>query len=288
MVRTSSTYASRSSSSSAEADKRGYLIESLARGLQVLEGFSAERPELALKDIAAAAGVTAPSAVRISHTLTELGYLVRNPVTKGYRLGPKVVAVGMATLNSMTLPELAEPFLVDLRNRTHETVKLAIHTGPVIVFIARIPSRLHPSNNQYVGTSLPIHASSMGRAILAFLPEEEANRLIDESADVRLTSHTPTKDEVRRALPGIRQRGYELNDQAVTLENRAVAAPLLDAYGVAVGAINISISAQRISAKDLERKMAPLVVETAKQISGILPLTVQGAGWARPTSLVGD
>ncbi|MFT4083854.1 MAG: IclR family transcriptional regulator C-terminal domain-containing protein [Nocardioides sp.] len=256
-----------------------YFIQSLARGLAVLDAFSAHRPELAIKDIADVAGVSHPSALRIGYTLVEMGYLVRNPISKGYRLGPKIVSVGMATLNSLTLPELAEPYLIDLRNRTQETVKLAIHAGPTVVFVSRLPSLLHPPSGHYLGSSLPIHASSLGRAILAWLPVETADELIAQAADVRLTPHTPTKDEVRKRLTRIRRRGYETNDRGTTLENRAVSAPLLDATHTAVGAINISISAQRITVAELTKRIAPEVVATARAISSSLPLNLQGSGW---------
>ncbi|MFT4083852.1 MAG: IclR family transcriptional regulator [Nocardioides sp.] len=259
-------------------ERSSYFIAAIGRALAVLDAFSPERPELSLRSIAEIAGVTQPSALRIGYTLTQAGFMVRNPITKGYRLGPKAISVGMATLNSLTLPELADPYLVDLRNRTQETIKLAIHDGPRVVFISRIPSLRHPPGNTYVGSSLPIHLSAMGRAILAHLPEEEARALIEASEDRQLTPRTPSKDTVVKGLAGIRQRGYATNDQGITVENRAVAAPLLDAEGRPAGAINLSMSAQRITLGELKRTMAPLLLETAAAISAILPPQVQGAG----------
>jgi IclR family pca regulon transcriptional regulator len=259
-------------------DRSGYFIAAVGRALAVLDAFSPQRPELTLRDMAEAAEVSQPSAMRIGYTLVQCGYMVKNPVTKGYRLGPKAISVGMATLNSLTLPELAEPYLVDLRDRTQETVKLAIHHGPTIVFVSRFPSLVHPPGAHYVGSFLPIHASGLGRAILAHLPEDEAIRLIDASVEKRITAKTPTRTQARRDLARIRKRGYAVNDQATTMENRAVAAPLLDAAGTPVGAINLSMSAQRISLAELESRMAPLVVETARAISAVLPPNVQGAG----------
>jgi IclR family transcriptional regulator, pca regulon regulatory protein len=246
----------------------------------VLSAFSPERRELSLRDIAETTNVSQPSALKIGYTLVQSGYLVRNPVTKGYRLGPEIVSVGMATLNALTLPELAEPYLIDLRDRTQETVKLAIHAGPAIVFVARIPSLTHAIvGNTYVGTSLPIHASSVGRAILAWLPEETAERLLSGSSDARLTKKTLTKDQARRRLAAIRKRGYDTDDQGVMLENRAIAAPVFDAAGVAVGAINITASAHRVTMTEIEEELGPLVVECAQVVSSILPPSVRGAGW---------
>jgi IclR family pca regulon transcriptional regulator len=278
MVARTSTEQS-SPTASGEAERSGYYIAAIGRALAVLDAFSPQKPELALRDMAEAAEVSQPSALRIGYTLVRAGYLVRNPLTKGYRLGPRAISVGMATLNSLTLPELAEPYLVALRDRTEETVKLAIHHGPTVVFVSRIPSLLHPSGAHYVGSSLPIHASGLGRAILAHLPEKTALKLIEESTEARMTARTPTKAQARKDLARIRERGYAINDQATTVENRAVAAPLLDAAGKPAGAVNLSMSAQRITMADMEKRMAPLVVETARAISAVLPPNVQGAGW---------
>ncbi|MFF7331802.1 IclR family transcriptional regulator C-terminal domain-containing protein [Streptomyces sp. NPDC008150] len=267
-------------STTGEGDRPDYYIAAVGRALAILDAFSPQRPELALRDMAAAADVSQPSALRIGYTLVQDGFLVRNPLTKGYRLGPKAISVGMATLNSLALPEIAEPYLVDLRDRTGETVKLAIHHGTTVVFVSRVPSLTHPAGTHYIGSSLPVHASGLGRAILAHLPEETALRLIEESAEARITSRTLTKAQARKDLALVRERGYAVNDQATSLENRAVAAPLLDANGRPAGAVNLSMSVQRITMAEMERTMAPLVVETARAISAVLPPNVQGAGWS--------
>jgi IclR family pca regulon transcriptional regulator len=259
-----------------------YFIQALARGLRVLDAFSAERPELTIRDIAEIAEVSQPSALRIGYTLVETGFLVRNPVSKGYRPGQRIMSVALAALDSMSLPELAEPYLEDLRLRTQETVKMAVHAGPSVVFVSRLPSFLHPPAQRYARPSLPVHASSLGRAILAWLPADTARRLIEDCPEVRLTPNTPSKAEVWHRLPAIRARGYDINDCGATRENRAVSAPLLDAGHRAVGAINVSVSARRVSLSDMERRIAPLVVETARIINQTLPLSLKGSGWTSP------
>ena len=261
-----------------------YHIEALARGLVVLGAFSPERPELSLTEIAAAASTTQASAVRISYTLVEAGYLIRNPITKKYRLGPKVLAVALATLSSMTLPELAEPYLVDLRNRTQENATLAVPSGPYAVVIGRIPSRLHPASTTFIGTHMPIHACSLGRAILAWLPSDEVESVLALSEDRRYTSKTISPDKVRAELARTRRRGYAVNDQGTTVEHRSVAAPLLNPDGRPIGAINLSVSAQRISLAELQNRLAPQVVECAAAISATIPPHVHGDG-QQPFSL---
>jgi IclR family pca regulon transcriptional regulator len=255
-----------------------YHIEALARGLAVLSAFSPEQPELSLTEIAAATGTTQVSALRMSYTLAEAGYLIRNPMTKKYRLGPKILGVALATLSSMTLPELVEPYLVDLRNRTQENVTLAVSAGPYAVVIGRMPSRRHPASMTFLGTHLPIHACSLGRAILAWLPSDEVESILAISEDRRYTAKTIPPGKVRAELARTRKRGYALNDQGTTVEHRSVAAPLLNPGGRPIGAINLSVSAQRISLAELDRRLAPEVVECAAVISTTIPPQVLGAG----------
>jgi IclR family pca regulon transcriptional regulator len=262
----------------AEPAKHAYHIEALARGLAVLDAFGPQRRELSLRDIAEVAGVTQPSALRIGYTLIEAGYLVRNPSTKGYLLGPGAMRVGLSTLGAMTLPEIAEPYLVELRNRTQESVKLAVPDDTRAVIVARIPSFLHPDSTMYVGMSAPLYLTSLGRAILAWQPAERVQDLVDRAERQVLTPKSLSKEQAFAELDATRRRGYALNDQGTTLDHRSVAAPLRAPGGEVIASLNLSMSVQRISTRDLERKMAPLVVETAEAVSAMIPPNVQGAG----------
>jgi IclR family transcriptional regulator, pca regulon regulatory protein len=259
-------------------ERHAYFIESLARGLAVLDAFGPERHELTLKEIAEAAQVTQPSALRIGYTLVQTGYLMRNPATRGYRLGPRALSAGLESLGSMTLPEIAEPYMVTLRDHTEELIKLAVPAGLEVVIVGRAPAPKHPAAGMYVGTRGSVLSSSLGRAVLAWQPEHIQTAVIAQAREMRLTPKTLPRSEIRREVERIRERGYALNDQGTTLDHRSVAAPILDASGKAVGAINLSMSVQRITLDELERAMAPQVVEAAAAISAVIPLQVQGAG----------
>lgn len=254
-----------------------YFVESLARGLSVLAAFTPGRVELSLREIAKAARVTNPSALRIAYTLAQLGYLTRNPISKGYRLGPNILSLGMASLSSMTLIDIADPFLQELRDRTEENVKCAVLYGTEMVYIARYPSRVHPSNSIFVGTRLVAHNTSMGRAILAYLPPEEAGEIIKRSRRERLTDKTITDvSAIMAELQRTRERGYAVNDQGVTLEHRSIAAPLINARGRPVSAINISVSASRASLEEMEQRLGRELLKTAHDISRLLPPQIEG------------
>jgi IclR family pca regulon transcriptional regulator len=258
-----------------------YFVMSLARGLAVLAAFTPERPELTLSEIAEVAGVTNPSALRIGYTLVKLQYLTRNPITKGYRIGPGVLTLGLASLSSMSLVDIAEPFLADLRNQTGETVKLAVLHDTEMVYIARFPSSVHPDvGAAYVGSRLPAAQTCTGRAILAKLDPTEAGQIIARSKLRRFTEKSLLNfDDIMAELESTRSRGYSINDQGTTIEHRSAAVALVNGSGHAVGAINFSVSAQRVTLHQLRSRLAPKLVETAAKISALLPPDNLPSSW---------
>jgi IclR family pca regulon transcriptional regulator len=258
--------------------QKRYFVESLARGLAVLSAFTEGRSELSLREVAAAAGVSTPSALRIGHTLLTLGYLTRNPVTKGYRPGPRVLSLGLAALSSMSLLEIAEPYLIELRDLTGETVKMAVLQDTEMVYVARYASRVHPpSGLTFVGSRLPASQTCTGRAILSRLPVGDAQEIVERSRSVTFTERTLVDTaEIMAELERSRERGYGINDQGTTIEHRSAAAALINAVGQPVAAINISVSAQRVSLADLEAKLVPHLLATASAISSLLPPQLHG------------
>jgi IclR family pca regulon transcriptional regulator len=252
--------------------QRKYFIESLARGLAVLSAFDPTHTELSLAEIAKVANVSRPSALRIGYTLTRLGYLMRNSATHGYRIGPKALSLGMATLSSMSLVDTAEPFLRDLRDATRENIKMAVLQGSEIVYVSRFASQLEVNISIYVGTRLPAAITSIGRVILAFLPEDVALDVVERSGlTAETTPSITTLEGVMSELRLIRDRGYTINDQGLMREIRSAAAPIIDAAGHPVAGINVTVSSQRITAADLEERLVPLLVATARSISRLLP-----------------
>jgi IclR family pca regulon transcriptional regulator len=255
-----------------------YFVESLARGLNVLRAFAPNRPELTLSQIASAAGVSNPSALRIGYTLVSLGYLTRNPLTKGYRLGPNVLSLGMAVLSSMTLLDIAEPFLKELRSAADETVKMAVLEDTEMLYIARYPSLLYPVEGSiFVGSRLPAHQTCTGRAILARFPFDQAREIVKRSGTQKFTNKSIVRiDLVMEELAKTRDRGYALNDQGTTVEHRSAAVAITGTTGAPIAAINVSVSAQRVALDALERTIVPHLLVAGKAISALIPPHFQG------------
>ncbi|ALL77771.1 MULTISPECIES: IclR family transcriptional regulator [unclassified Pseudonocardia] len=249
-----------------------YTIESLARGLRVLTAFGPARPEMSLQDIADHVDVSKAGALRLGHTLCEAGFLVRVGDGRGYRLGPTAITVGLATTATMALPEVAEPLLVELRDVTGETAQLAVPHGTDAVIVGRVPSRQFPPNPVYIGHRVPIHAGSLGRAMLAAAPAGTCDEVLARSELPALTPRTATTPEaIRSDLDRTRRRGWALNDQQTTVEHRSLAAAIRVPSGAPVGAVNITVSASRVGARVLARTHAAAVVHVAARISELLP-----------------
>ncbi|MDE3075638.1 MAG: IclR family transcriptional regulator, partial [Chloroflexota bacterium] len=224
-----------------------------------------------LKELAARMGWSKATAFRFAYTLQQLGYLDQDPRTKRYRLGVGVLELGFSCINSMGLAERAQPYLEELFHETGQPAHMTMLDGPEIVYLARVADRRLTVINLYVGCRLPAYCTSTGKVQLAFRPWDEVRRLL---APVTLEAHTPNTvtslDQLRFALEQIRRAGYALTDQELELGVRSVAAPVRDASGQVVAAINASTSVARVDLPTLHTQYLPLVLRTAERISAAL------------------
>ena len=250
-----------------EPDSR-YYIEALGRGLQILEAFSDTSPSLSLTEISSTVGMGKSTVFRFAYTLEKLGYLTRDPDTRRYRPGVQVLRLGFAALSSMGLREIAQPHLKAMREASGETTNMTIRDGTEGVYIAR--NRTRPS--------LPLNTSryqkharcctSMGKAQLIDLSRDELFRLLGEGPYPALGPNTiTTLDALVAALDKVRQQGYAVNDEELAAGLRSVAAPIRDCDDTIVAAINVSVPRARVTRQRLEMVLAPLVRETARNIS---------------------
>jgi IclR family pca regulon transcriptional regulator len=242
------------------------FVRSLEKGLNLLSLFSPERPRWSLTELAVALGDNKASVYRFAQTLEDLGYLQRDE-RKRYALTPRVLGLAGAYHAASPLAGVAGPQLERLSRETGESASLAVLDGAEVVYVARCAAERILSQRLEVGSRLPAHCTSMGKALLAERPWEEVERLYPLGFP-RLTPHTVTDpDAVRRDLERTRARGFALNDQELEPGLRSVAAPVRDETGRAVAALNVSTSTGRVSLSDLERRVAPRLLEAARAVS---------------------
>lgn len=254
--------------------KSRYTIEALARGLEVLALFTAARPALTFNEIVGALDLSKSTAFRILATLEQLGYLEHDPAARRYRPGLKVFQLGFAALAGLEIQQVARPQLERLAQQLDETASMAVLEDLDIIYIDRIRNRAIVGVVLGVGSRLPAHSASLGKMLLASLPEPELHGRLAHAALAPLTVHTiADRTALLAELAEIRQRGYAISDQELAIGLRGVAAPIHDSHGRAVAAINVSGPTSTISRERLERELLPAVLATAERISLALGYT---------------
>jgi IclR family pca regulon transcriptional regulator len=248
--------------------------QSLERGLAILGCFTPQRPVLGIADIADELGMSRSTTHRYVITLVALGYLEQGASRK-YRLGLRVTDLGMSALNSTGLREHSHPYLEELRQRTSYTVNLSVLDGADILYVDRARSfrrgqskidlGLHP------GSRLPAYCTSMGKLLLAYLPEPEQKDLFSE---MKLTKRGPntitSKKALRDELDEVADAGFAVNDEELAAELHSISAPVRNESREVVAAVNMAAHSSMISLEELVDALGPHLVSTADRISARL------------------
>jgi len=252
------------------SEARGeHFVQSLERGLAVIRAFGADDPELTLSDVARRTGLTRAAARRFLLTLTDLGYVRTDG--KQFALTPRVLDLGYAFLSSLTLPEVAEPHLERLAAELRESSSVSVLDGDEIVYVARVPTSRIMRVSINVGTRFPAYATSMGRVLLAALPEPELTAYLDRAVIEPLTARAiDNAEDLEEELARVREQGWALVDQELEEGLRSIAVPIHDAGGRTIAAANVSAHASRVSADDIRRTLLPPLLEAARRIEADL------------------
>jgi IclR family transcriptional regulator, pca regulon regulatory protein len=251
--------------------------QSLERGLAILSCFTPQRPVMGIADIADELGMSRSTTHRYVITLVALGYLEQGASRK-YRLGLRVTDLGMSALNSTGLREHSRSPLRELRQSTSYTVNLSVLDGADILYIDRARSfrqgqskidlGLHP------GSRLPAYCTAMGKVLLANLSENEQQDLL---ADVKLTKRGPNtitnRKALREELEEVRETGFAVNDEELAPELHSISAPVRNATGKVIAAVNMATHASMISLEELVDALGPHLISTADRISVSLGYT---------------
>jgi len=259
----------RTSEETRTAPRSSDYVQSLERGLAVIRAFDAEHRELTLSEVARATGLTRAAARRFLLTLVQLGYV--HSGGGRFSLRPRVLELGFAYLSSLSLPEVAQPHMEELVATINESSSISVLDGTEIVYVARVPTRRIMSITLAVGTRLPAYATSMGRVLLAALPDAELEERLDR-IDVRpLTKRTvKDRDALRRILEVVGRQGYAVVDQELEEGLRSAAVPIRDASGRVVAALNVSVHASRASMHALRTDFLRPALKAAEGIEGEL------------------
>lgn len=248
-----------------EPTRSSESVQSLERGLSVIRAFNQQHPRMTLSQVAKETGLTRATARRFLHTLVSLGYTATDG--REFWLRPHVLELGYAYLSSISLPDLATPHLRHLVDEVNESSSVSVLDGSDVVYVARVPTRRIMTVAISVGTRFPAHATSMGRVLLAGLAPARLDDLVASTQFEALTPKTITSaDKLRAELDRIRERGWAMVDQELELGLRSIAAPIHNAQGKAVAAVNVSAPATQGTAADVRKRLLPTLLETAAEI----------------------
>jgi IclR family pca regulon transcriptional regulator len=174
-------------------------------------------------------------------------------------------------MKDLDLRRVAIPYLEATSNEIGETVNLAILEGAEVVYIERIKTQQILNINLQVGSRLPAYCTSMGKAMLAYLDENQLEEILKKTDLVPFTSRTiARKADLKRELIGVRVRGFAMNNEELSEGLRSVAAPVRNVKGEVIAAVNIAVPSIRISLKKMETVLAKKAMETAFKISSAL------------------
>jgi IclR family pca regulon transcriptional regulator len=241
------------------------FMATLAKGLAVLGSFGKERPTMTLTEAAAATNVSRATARRILRTLSELGYVEQQG--RQFALSPNILKLGFAYLATQSWIERAQPLIKAMSEQLHESASAAILEGTEIVYVVRVPTRRIMSATLTVGSRLPALHTALGRVLFGYLDGDEIWRRLMSR---RIEAYTPSTITDPQALfdriRADREQGFAIVDEELERGLRAIAVPVLDRAGQAVGAVNLSTHAARATRNELRDRFLPALKAVSIQL----------------------
>jgi IclR family acetate operon transcriptional repressor len=240
---------------------------SIEKAIDVLFCFDLQRPQLRLVEISQRLGLHKSTAHRLLSLLKKKGLVVVDPTTQLYSLGPALVELAWIVLRQQDLRSVCRPYMEQLRQTTNETVSLNIRMGNKRVCIEELQSDQEVKYSQALGLTAPLHVGAPGKALLAFLPDAELDRVLATLTLTPLTLETITDhDALRAELAKTRARGYAVSVGERSPWAAAVAAPIRDGSGQTIAAVSVLGPSHRLTSKVL-KELGVQVIKVAKEIS---------------------
>jgi len=250
------------------------INQSLAHGLEILLLYDTTNSLFTVSEIAKRLGYTQSKTYRLVRTLIKYGLLQENDGTAQYSLGINTFRIGLLAQQQFNLPLIGRPFMKELSLLTKETVLLTAVNGTKGIVLERVESEEPIRYSLFQpGASIPLHCGASSKILMAYLSEEDWDRIITREGLKRYTPNTITDvDQLKDHLKEIRKRVYAFSDQEVDRDVRAVAAPILNGVGELVAGLSIAGPVYRIKKKKII-SLGKLVVQYAQKISAQMGYT---------------
>jgi DNA-binding IclR family transcriptional regulator len=237
------------------------------RALNILEAASQRREGLTNSEISRRLGIPKSSASYILRTLERRGYLRRDPESNRYRLGLKLLSLGGETQAGLDIAEIALPHMRALVDRLGMTCHLAVVDQNEAVYIEKVEAPGFFKVNTWVGRRMFLHSTSVGKALLAWMPKADREALLHNCDFKRRTPKTITSlSRLLTELEHVHEQGYAIDDEENSLGARCFGAPVFDALGNVVAAMGVSGTLTQMDAAKMPR-VAEALKETARRVS---------------------
>jgi DNA-binding IclR family transcriptional regulator len=247
-----------------------YQLQSLDRAVQVLELLADSEGPLGLADVCERMDLHKSTAHRALMVLERTGLIERTPENR-FRLGLKLYELGSRAVEQIDLRARVHPWFRRLSAQVGETVHLGVLQRTCVVYLDKVePNNRRVWLDSRIGASNPVYCTAMGKAILAFLPPEEAAAIIARIRFVRYTPRTLcTAEALQRSLERVRRRGYAIDDEEVECGVRCIGAPILNDSGRPVAAVSVSGPSSRITQQSVPG-IAERLLRCCREISASL------------------
>jgi DNA-binding IclR family transcriptional regulator len=244
--------------------------QSVIRAIRLLKALSRRQSEMGLPDLCAALELTRTTAHRLLAALESEGLVTRNPVSGGYRLGAGVMALGARALLGNDLRALVQPELETLAAETGESATLETLADGRMLILSEVSGRHLVTATAEVGTFWPLHATSTGKAVLAWLPGEERSELLEPPLARHTESTITSLQGLERELERVRRRGFSTAIEELEVGAVAVAAALREPSGLPLGAISVGGPASRLGRRrlaSLGKRLAATAERLARRLA---------------------
>src|SRR5438067_88184 len=242
-------------------------VQSLTRGLSILEALADAEGGLTLTDLAHRVELPASTAHRLLATLEKMGYVYQAGDLGLWYVGLQAFTVGSTFLANRDFVAQSHAYMRRLMEQAGETANLAILDGTEAVFIAQVQCHEMMRTLVKLGSRVPLHASGVGKALFAALPDEQIDAILKVKGIPRITEHTITSPETMwAALRVIRQRGWSFDDEEHALGTRCVAASVYDEHAEPLGAISLAGPSTRLPDERI-RQLGPVVAHAAEELT---------------------
>lgn len=247
--------------------KPNQLIKSLDRALDILELIVGRENGMGVTEISRELDIHKSTVYRLLDTLKFRGYLEKNEDNHKYITGINLFELSSKVLNDIDSRVRVRPYLEELMQKTKETIHLGILDSGEIIYLDKVESTATIRMYSQVGKRVSAHSTSLGKAIMAHLPEEQVKEILQEKGMEKETKNTITeKEKFLKHLEKVRKQGYAVDDEEQEEDIRCIAGPIFNHRGEVVAAFSISAPITRMNETRM-KELAELVVEYSQKMS---------------------